>query len=92
MCHRLNFILVRNLCEAVLISFFSAPKRLNKLPEERFKFPLNPDCQIYNIGFFNRPNHGGYSHPGAQVGTKNKNFGTGQNELNQEFISVCDVG
>ena len=51
----INFNLVNNICEVVLISLFWAHNRLNELPEMCFVFAFNLTGKWTIYGIFNTP-------------------------------------
>ena len=57
------------------MSLLWPPNRLNKLPEEHFKFSLIFIHLANGQWHFKQANHGAYSNPGTQVGALNKDFG-----------------
>ena len=57
------------------MSLLWPPNRLNKLPEEHFKFSLIFIHLANGQWHFKQANHGAYSNPGTQEGALNKDFG-----------------
>ena len=74
------------------MSMLWARNRLNKLPEECFKFSLILIHLANGQWHFKQANHGTYSNPGTQVGALNKDFGDVSQTDKPELDCVCRRG
>ena len=80
-------ISIRFLCEAAPMSMLWARNRLNKLPEECFKFSLILIHLANGQWHFKQANHGMFSNLDTQVGALNKDFGdVSQTDLTRNLV------